>query len=319
MCSYDYVELHCHSAYSFLDGASMPDELVPAALELGHDALALTDHNGVSARWSSRRPRTALGLRAIHGAELDLDDGRHVTLLVRERPRLVQPVSPDHARARAHARAPRQGAAASDAPRVSARAVLEHAEGLVCLTGCAARGVHDEPATRALLREAFGRDRLRVELQRPFHRDDRARNRGAGRRWPRRLGVAMRGHRQRPRARALARAAPGRARGRPPPHHARRLRAAAARQLVARARLAGGDGRALRRSIPRRWRRPRGWRSACGSTCSSDLGYRYPGSEDPERHRAAWPSCARHGWTTATPAGAPPRRGAARGWRRSCA
>ena len=43
-----YVELHCHSAYSFLDGASMPDELVPAALELGHGALALTDHNSVS-------------------------------------------------------------------------------------------------------------------------------------------------------------------------------------------------------------------------------------------------------------------------------
>ena len=34
----DYVELHCHSAYSFLDGASMPDELVPRALELGHTA-----------------------------------------------------------------------------------------------------------------------------------------------------------------------------------------------------------------------------------------------------------------------------------------
>ena len=48
--------------------------------------------------------------------------------------------------------------------------------GLVCLSGCAGRGVHDEPTLRELL-AAFGRDRLRVELQRPFQRDDRARNR----------------------------------------------------------------------------------------------------------------------------------------------
>ena len=37
-----YVELHCHSAYSFLDGASQPEELVVRAAELGYDALALT-------------------------------------------------------------------------------------------------------------------------------------------------------------------------------------------------------------------------------------------------------------------------------------
>ena len=42
-----YVELHCHSAFSFLDGASLPEELVAAALERGHTALALTDHDGV--------------------------------------------------------------------------------------------------------------------------------------------------------------------------------------------------------------------------------------------------------------------------------
>ena len=40
-----YAELHCHSAFSFLDGASLPDELVAAAFELGYGALALTDHN----------------------------------------------------------------------------------------------------------------------------------------------------------------------------------------------------------------------------------------------------------------------------------
>src|SRR5207248_7205893 len=40
----NYVELHSHSAYSFLDGASLPEELVVQAAELGYEALALTDH-----------------------------------------------------------------------------------------------------------------------------------------------------------------------------------------------------------------------------------------------------------------------------------
>src|SRR5947199_128826 len=42
-----YVELHAHSAYSFLDGASQPEELAVCAAELGYEALALTDHDGV--------------------------------------------------------------------------------------------------------------------------------------------------------------------------------------------------------------------------------------------------------------------------------
>ena len=42
-----YVELHCHSAYSFLDGASQPEELAVRAAELGYEALALTDHDGL--------------------------------------------------------------------------------------------------------------------------------------------------------------------------------------------------------------------------------------------------------------------------------
>ena len=71
-----YVELHCHSAFSFLDGASLPDELVPTALALGHGAMALTDHNSVSGSMEFAVAAGAMGLRAIHGAELDLDDGR---------------------------------------------------------------------------------------------------------------------------------------------------------------------------------------------------------------------------------------------------
>ena len=69
-----YVELHCHSAFSFLDGASLPEELVVAALERGHQALALTDHNSVSGSMEFAQAASSLGLRAIHGAEVDLVD-----------------------------------------------------------------------------------------------------------------------------------------------------------------------------------------------------------------------------------------------------
>ena len=79
-----YVELHCHSAFSFLDGASLPDDLAPAACELGYQALALTDHNSVSGSMEFAVTARALGLRPIHGAEVDLADGRHLTLLVED-------------------------------------------------------------------------------------------------------------------------------------------------------------------------------------------------------------------------------------------
>ena len=60
--------------------------------------------------------------------------------------------------------------------RKLADGMLELSEGLVCLSGCALCGVHDEPSLRRLL-DAFGPDRLRVELQRPLLYGDRARNR----------------------------------------------------------------------------------------------------------------------------------------------
>ena len=67
-----YVELHCHSAYSFLDGVSLPDELARRAGELGYEALALTDHNSVSGSMELAQAAAACGVRALHGAELDV-------------------------------------------------------------------------------------------------------------------------------------------------------------------------------------------------------------------------------------------------------
>ena len=167
-----YTELHCHSAFSFLDGASLPDELVPAALELGYEALALTDHNSVSGSMEFAVSARALGLRPIHGAEVDLEDGRHLTLLAEDArgwSNLCRILTRAHAHTREKAGPPSQA-------WIPLSEVLDHPEGLVCLTGCALRGVNDEFTLRRLL-DAFGPDQLRVELQRPFLRDDRARNR----------------------------------------------------------------------------------------------------------------------------------------------
>src|SRR3979409_1326467 len=83
-CVRIYVELPCHSAFSFLDGASLPDELVPTALELGYAALALTDHNSVSGSLGLGVWGRGLGMRPIHGAEIALEAGRHLTLLVED-------------------------------------------------------------------------------------------------------------------------------------------------------------------------------------------------------------------------------------------
>ncbi len=218
-----YVELHAHSAFSFLDGASLPDELASAAAAQGHTAFALTDHDSVSGSMEFAEAAHALGLRAIHGAELSVrDDGvapapepgrpwsppdvRHLTLLARDATgwrSLCRLLTRAHAHTRGNldervlgeesdprtasaGRGRGRGARASTpseplrralAPSVTVSEVLEHAEGLVCLTGCARQGVRDEPTVRRLL-DAFGRDSLRIELQRPFLRHDRALNRG---------------------------------------------------------------------------------------------------------------------------------------------
>jgi error-prone DNA polymerase len=226
----EYVELHCHSAFSFLDGASAPDELVAAALERGHGALALTDHDTVSGSMEFAQSASALGLKAIHGAEVTLENDRHLTLLVREAagwrnlcrlltrahadtrkrvpvapggvatqgsvlahcpPACSLPGTPGDALARASESRPGRPrthmSRVVEKPSVTLADVLEHADGLVCLTGCATHGVRDEPALRRLL-ETFGPDALRVELQRPFARHDRAVNRELAA-LARRLGV----------------------------------------------------------------------------------------------------------------------------------
>jgi error-prone DNA polymerase len=176
-----YVELHCHSAYSFLDGVSQPEELARRAGELGYTALALTDHNSVSGSMELAGCAPDCGIRAIHGAEIDLEDSRHITLLVRDQQgwrNLCRILTLAHSHTRDSSARRVLGE-----PSVPLADVMEHAEGLVCLTGCATRsilgqsaGADGEQTARRLL-EAFGSESLYVELQRPYARYDRARNR----------------------------------------------------------------------------------------------------------------------------------------------
>lgn len=89
-----YAELHVHSAYSFLDGASLPSELVERAAELELEALALTDHDGFPGVVQHMEAARAVGLPTVFGTELTLSKdpsrvgredpgGEHVLLLAR--------------------------------------------------------------------------------------------------------------------------------------------------------------------------------------------------------------------------------------------
>src|SRR5262245_43256082 len=95
-----YAELHCHSNFSFLDGASHPEELVEEAARLGLEALALTDHNGFYGVVRFAEAARAVGLPTVFGAELTLladgalrstprpgpadPAGRHLVVLARD-------------------------------------------------------------------------------------------------------------------------------------------------------------------------------------------------------------------------------------------
>ena len=131
-----YVELHSHSAYSFLDGASLPVELAAVAVEQGYPAMALTDHDGLHGAMEFAQAAKPLGLRTITGAEVTLDDGSHLTLLCetsngyRNLCRLIT---------RAH-EGTRVRPAEPTPPMVSLEDVERFAEGLVCLSGCARDG-----------------------------------------------------------------------------------------------------------------------------------------------------------------------------------
>jgi error-prone DNA polymerase len=172
----DYVELHAHSAYSFLDGASQPEELAVRAAELGYPALALTDHDGVYGSLEFAHAAKHFGVRPITGAELTLADRSHVTVLV-ETPQGYSNLCRLITAAHAHTRQEGRESQPPGDPALDQSLLEELNDGLVCISGCARHGlaVRDPNATARLAR-AFGPDRFYVELQRPYERGDARRN-----------------------------------------------------------------------------------------------------------------------------------------------
>ena len=91
-----YAELHCHSNFSFLDGASHPEELVEEAVRLGLEGLALTDHNGFYGVVRFAEAARVQGLPTVFGAEITLGvtghyepgqadpHGQHAVILARD-------------------------------------------------------------------------------------------------------------------------------------------------------------------------------------------------------------------------------------------
>src|SRR6187551_1838659 len=151
-----YVELHAHSAYSFLDGASQPEELAARAAELGYEALALTDHDGVYGSLEFAHAAKAFGIRPITGAEVTLTGGVHITLLC-ESSRGYANLCRILTAAHAHTRRPGREDREPLPPEVALEMVAELNEGLVCLSGCARDGLalHDQQGAARLV-AAFG-------------------------------------------------------------------------------------------------------------------------------------------------------------------
>ena len=126
-----YVELHCHSAFSLLDGASHPEELVDRAVELGYHALAITDHDELGGIVAFAQAGEGDALECIIGAELTVEgDGgvpHHLVLLAEDRTGYGN-LSTMITRARMDCPRGR--------PSLPLDTVAAHAKGLFALTGC---------------------------------------------------------------------------------------------------------------------------------------------------------------------------------------
>lgn len=183
-----YAELHAHSAFSFLDGASLPEEMAQEAARLGLKALAITDHNGFYGVVRFAEAAKELGLPTVFGAELSLggqgntEESVHLLVLARGQEgyrRLSRQMSAAHL----------SGGTPKDRkgkPRFDLDVLTEAAGGhWHILTGCRKGQVRralasggPAAAERALadLVDRFGADRVSIELSRHGHPDEDERN-----------------------------------------------------------------------------------------------------------------------------------------------
>src|SRR3989441_11916042 len=154
-----YIELHAHSAFSFLQGASLPEALAQTAANLGYPALALVDRDGVYGAPRFHLAAQKTGIRAHIGAEITCTDGYHYPLLVENRTgyqNLCRLVTRMKLRAKKG-----EGSATPEE-------LAEFAKGLICLA----------PAPAALERalHTFGRANVFAKLERHLNREEEAAN-----------------------------------------------------------------------------------------------------------------------------------------------
>jgi error-prone DNA polymerase len=171
-----YAELHCHSYYSFHDGASSLEELMVRAKDLGYRALAVTDHDNLCGAMQYAQLAKSLGIQGIIGAEVTLERGYHLTLLAKDRKgyrNLCRLITAAHA------------SGERNDPTLPINLLPEHAGGLIALSGCP-RGELAQLAAKSRLSEAkklvkqyldwFGVDNYCIELQQNSAFGDTARN-----------------------------------------------------------------------------------------------------------------------------------------------
>jgi error-prone DNA polymerase len=152
-----YIELHARSAFSFLEGSSLPEELAGRCAELNMPAMAVLDRDGVFGAPRFHMAAKKLGIRAHIGAEITCTDGRRYPLLAENR-RGYQNLCRLITRMKLRAKKG-EGAATPEE-------FEEHAEGLICLSSW------PDPCVA----ERFGPTNTYVELQRHHNREEEAHN-----------------------------------------------------------------------------------------------------------------------------------------------
>ncbi|MGA2194899.1 MAG: error-prone DNA polymerase [Bryobacteraceae bacterium] len=169
--STDYIELHARSAFSFLEGAAVPEDLAGACAQFAMPAMAIMDRNGLYGAPRFHMAARKAGVRAHIGSEITCTNGRAYPLLAETREgyrNLCRLVTRMKLRAKKG-----EGAA-------SLEDIAEFSRGLICLTR--------HPDARLL--EIFGPHHLYAELQRHYHREEEAHNQATLER-ARRLGVPI--------------------------------------------------------------------------------------------------------------------------------
>jgi len=201
-----YIELHSRSAFSFLEGASLPEQLIEACARFSMPAMALLDRDGVYGSPRFHMAAKKAGLKAHIGAEVTCDRSGDRTIgssgHLSDRPMARSPDGPISGEFRLPllvvSRLGYQNLcrlitrmklrAAKGEGAVCEAEIEEHSAGLVCLTGgdegplaraLAGSGMDAARSVVERLAQIFGRNHVYLELQRHFHREQEARNRAA--------------------------------------------------------------------------------------------------------------------------------------------